>query len=343
MNEDFKFAQDDPLAAEHAAVAAWVHEAVATIGERLGYMPIDLQALPSGKTLLAGKPHQARRYVMAAVAQVRQWDMQLEEFRARASNDMERMNVHLVPGWNDVWLRRRSADAVISTLIRKALPFEGADLVAILDWCSAAPQISKLLCPLGQITRAVERFASKEPIDLELGDAIRRFAAQLRSTPDSEAKRLGNALEKLCAGAVPETDANPSDAVETRPAPPPAPAGTAGVLTELKKLRGMIPGDTAPSDTMLEPDQFTLADHSPLEAEHKRLSAFFESVVGTIDYHQPDLNNLDAGRALLRVLPRRWRSWSWQRPSGTSMRSSHQSATSWKRRCGSRVPRRPLP
>ena len=211
MSEDFKFAQDDPLAAEHAAVTAWVHEAVATIGERLGYMPIDLQALPSGKTLLAGKPHQARRYDMAEVAQARHWDAQLKEIRSRASNDMERMNVHLVPGWSDVWLRRRPADAVISTLMGKALPFEGADLVAILDWCSAMPQISKLLFPVGQITRALERFASKKPIDLELGDAIRRFAAQLRSTPDTEAKRLGTALERLCVHAVPEMDANPSE------------------------------------------------------------------------------------------------------------------------------------
>ena len=65
----------------------------------------------------------------------------------------------------------------------------------------------------------------------------------------------------------------------------------------------MISGGEAPAETMLEPDQFPMPRDSPLPDEHKAGRAFFEAVVGTVAYHQPDLHNLDLGRALLAPAP----------------------------------------
>ncbi len=300
---DFEFSQDDPLAAEHAVVAAWVEDAVAKLGGGEGYQQVDLKTLPSGKTLLDGKPGQARRYVLAAVAQARHWDRRSEQIRTGAATEMDRVNVYWRPGWGDVWVRRLQAEAVISTLMRRALPLEGRDLIAILEWCSECPQISKGLFPLGHITRALERFTSNGPIDVELRDAIGRFAARLRASYDSEAKRLGTAVEQLCAEGGSETAIHLAEEVERAPAPGPSPAGSPGVLTELKRFRGMIPRDAATPSTMLEPDEFPMPRDSPLPDEHKLLCAFFEAVVGSVAYDQPDLHNVDAGRALLAPAP----------------------------------------
>src|SRR5947209_7862748 len=122
--EGFVVPADDPLAAEHAAVAAWVEDAVTSVdpGRHL-YFDVDLKTLPSGKKLLDAKPDQARRYVLAAVAQVRHWDEQAARVRAQATTEVERINVHHLPGWGAVWGPRRQAEAVIDALMRRSLPF----------------------------------------------------------------------------------------------------------------------------------------------------------------------------------------------------------------------------
>ena len=106
--------QDDPLAAEHAAVAAWIEDAVASLDEHRYYQDVDLKTLPSGKKLLDAKPEQARRYVLAAVAQVRHWDEQAARVRALGATEQERINAHHLPGWGQAWGRRRKAEAVAS-------------------------------------------------------------------------------------------------------------------------------------------------------------------------------------------------------------------------------------
>ena len=109
---------DDPLAQEHAAVAAWVENAFATLGEHNYYQDLDLKAIPSGEMLLAGSADQSRRYVIAAVAQVQHWDRLTEQVRGQADNELERINAHHLPGWTHVWGRRRRAEAVIGALMR---------------------------------------------------------------------------------------------------------------------------------------------------------------------------------------------------------------------------------
>ncbi len=116
-------------------------------------------------------------------------------------------------------------------------------------------------------------------------------------------KLIGTAVDQLSAQAGSDTAAHSAAAVESRPAPQPAPAGSAGLFTELKKFRGMLPDDVAPAATVLDPDQFAMTRDSPMQREHKLLCALFEAVVETVAYHQADLHDRDAGRALLAPPP----------------------------------------
>jgi hypothetical protein len=302
--EDFKFPHDDPLADEHAAVAAWIEDAFATLDQYESGKQVDLKTLPSGQMLLGAKPEQSRRYALAAVAQARHWDQQAEKLRARGTTAIERMNPGHLPGWHDVWCRRRQAAAAVDALMRRSLPFEKDDLVAILRWCDGAEELSKVHFPIGHISRALERYASETRIDLELRSAMTRFAARLRSSPDNEAKRHATAVEQLCVDGGAEPMAEPAPHVETRPAPMPAPAGTAAVMTQLKRMRGMPSGQAAPSTTLVEPDRFPLRADSPLRQAHELFSSLLEEAIG-VNHHYDEvtLNALLARRAIFSLDP----------------------------------------
>jgi hypothetical protein len=290
------------LAVEHAAVSAWIEEAFASLGKHWYYQDVDLKTLPTGKIMLDAEPDQARRYVLAAVAQVRYWDEQADGIRALAGTEAERINAQHLPGWDQVWGRRRHAAAVINALMRRTLPLERDDLLTILESSRGADNLSTFFAPIGHITRALKRYASEKPVDPGLREAMKQFAAQLRASYDKQAKRLGTDVEQLCADAPGEPHNEPSS-VETRPVPRPAPAGSARVLQDLKRFLGMFPADAAPSATVIEPDRFALLDDSPLRHEHECLSTLFESVVGTWGYGNPDFKNLETGRALLALKP----------------------------------------
>ena len=295
--EPFTFSPDDPLADEHAAVAAFVDKAV----DSLGYAT-DLKLVPSGQDLLHAKPEKSRRYVLAAVTQARYWDELAEQVRAQAENEMQRMNAHHLPGWNDVWHHRRLTEAVISSLMRRALPFEKVDLIALMQWCRG-DNLGCYSFPLGHIARALKRYAAESPVDDELRAAMSQLAARLRSCYDKEAKRLATTVEQLCVDASAEESAEDAPAGKAEPAPTPAPAGWDGVLDQLKRFVGMLPDDPAPASMLIDPDQFALRTDSPLKQEHGLLSSLFDEVVGTTDYYKPTLTNYAAGRALLALEP----------------------------------------
>jgi hypothetical protein len=311
---EFTISPDDPLAGEHAAVAAWVQDALATLREHEYYQEVDLRTLPSGKKLLEGGPEQSRRYVLAAVVQLRYWDERADEIRSRADNEIERMNPHRLLNWDLVWGRRRQAQAVVGQLTRRALPFQKGDLATVLRWCNERSELSTTLFPLGSISRACQRYASEVPLDADLRDELKRFARLLRSSNDKEAKRLGTTIEQLCIGTegqlLPVSINNGGQsvpgqvtAVEFDCPPTPAPVGSTGVLDQLKRIRGMFPNASAIATTAIEPDRFDLPVVSPLRREHELLSTLFGEVVGTRQYAQPDFTTLKAGRALLGLAP----------------------------------------
>ena len=101
--ESFIVLSDDPLVKEHAAVTAWVEDALGNLGDHYYYKEVNLKELPSGENLLAGNPQQSRRFVMAALAQVMHWDRLAERAREQATNELQRINAHHLPGWEVVW------------------------------------------------------------------------------------------------------------------------------------------------------------------------------------------------------------------------------------------------
>jgi hypothetical protein len=298
--QSFPIAADDPLADEHRAVAAWVEESASSEGDF--YRTVPLKSFSSGRQFLDAKPEQARRYVLAAVAQTRFWEAEAERIRGGAETDALYINLSVLPGWGLLWGRRRKAEAVVSELMRRALPLQKQDLIELLRWCNSSPNLNTIHAPLGAITRALERFAGENAIDDELRQVFKEFAARLRSSHDKKAKQLGTAVEQLC----PDDDtvaSHTSSPTDRKPHPHPAPAGTPGVLEELKRRLGMMPGDAEPAAMIREPDRFPLPANSPFPLEHELLGEMFHELVGQPGYQAPNLKDLEAGRRILRMTP----------------------------------------
>ena len=294
------------LDAEHGVVSRWVEEAVRALDERHSYQDVELKSQPSGRVMLEATPDDARRYVHAAAVQTAYWDRLSREVRSQATSDLQRSNPHLRAGWSEVWTRRRRAATVISTLMRRTLPFEEADLLALLDWCNGSEQLSMHAVPVGHVTRALQRFLDTHALSDALRERITRFAGGLREAYDKDASRYGTAVEQLLAGpAAPgsvETP-EPNDDARAAPSPPPAPAaaGDPAVLDAVKRHLG-VAGEDVATDA-LDPDAFPLRVDSPLRAEHALLSEMLASVVGTTQYTQPTLETLRGGDRVLRMDP----------------------------------------
>ena len=297
------------LDAEHRVVSRWVEDAFSATDEAHWYRDVELKSQPSGQVMLDATPDEARRYVHAAAAQTVYWDTRAREIRSQGKTDLERINAHLRPGWKEVWGRRRRAATVISTLMRRTLPFEEADLIALLQLCNGTERLSKYDAPVGPITRALERFLETHPLSDALREPLTRFAAGLRGSNDKDTNRYGTAVEQLLAGpaqarsaATPEPNDDVPD-VAAAPSPPPtaAPAGNPAILDVLKRHVG-VAGDEA-ATTTIEPDEFLLRADSPLRAEHALLSEMLASVVGTRLYMQPTLKTLRGGDRVLAMDP----------------------------------------
>ena len=298
---------DSGLDAEHGVVARWVEEAVRALDERESYRDVELKSQPSGRVMLEATPSEGRRYVRAAAVQTAYWDRLANEIRSRSQSDLERANPHLQQGWGHVWLRRRRAATVISTLMRRALPFDEDDLLALLDWANGTGQVSTYTTPVGHIVRALQRFAADQPLSEALRARIARFAATLREAYDKDVARHGTAVQQLLAGSGSDSDAAdgaaPNDDAPAAPLPPPAaaPAGNPAVLDALKRQLG-VAGDDAATDA-LTPDGFLLRADSPFRAEHALLSDMLDSVVGTRYYTQPPLESVRGGDRVLAMDP----------------------------------------
>src|SRR4030088_3362934 len=97
--QEFTPQPNDPFASEHAAVNRWLQDAVQSSDPNQYWKDVDLKSVEGGRFLLEATPEHARRFVLAALIQVRHWDEQIEHIRAIATTDMERANLHLHPNW----------------------------------------------------------------------------------------------------------------------------------------------------------------------------------------------------------------------------------------------------
>src|SRR5260370_41349892 len=157
---EFTAKPDDQLAPEHAAVSRWVREAVQSLGADQYWKDVDLKSLEGGRFLLDAPPEQARKLVLAAVAQARHWDEQLERIRASAQTDMERANPHQNPAWPGYWTTRRHTVAAIGALLRRSLPLEKGDLLNLLTWCLGIGQLNSHQAPAAHVAKALVRYAA---------------------------------------------------------------------------------------------------------------------------------------------------------------------------------------
>jgi hypothetical protein len=300
VHKPFAPASGDPLTVEHQAVMAWVEDSVQSEDPLYWYRDVELKSRSTGQALLDAKPDQAKRYVLAAVAQARHWDQESERVRAQAANDLLRENAHLLPGWAPVRGRGIRARDVVTALMRRALSFESGDLIAILEWCNALTNISGYAAPIGAITRALQRYAEAHPLGPELRAAIHRFAIGLRGAHDKDAKRLGTAVEQILAddasSSSPESESEPELGRPVQPAP----AGNAAVLDQLKRHFGMV-ASAAPqiATDQIGPDRFPLRADSPLRAEHALLGEMFAEVIGRPGYNRPEVKETEAGRKII--------------------------------------------
>ena len=288
------------LAGEHRVVTRWVDEAIASQEKGLYYRDVELKSQPSGRLMLEAAPDEARRYVHAAVLQAAYWERLANEFRSQAKTEGERLNPHLRPGWEELRARQLRTATVISALMRRSLPFEEADLLAVLDWCVDAEMYT---VPAGPVTRALHRFVMNHPLSDALRERIVRFAARLRQSHDKDAKRYGTTVEQIITGSSAGAGdaANDDEQAPAAPSPPPepAPVGNPAVLEGLKRHLG-LPVAEVVTET-LAPDGFLLRADSPFHAEHRLISEMLESVVGTRSYSAPALESMRGGDRVLRM------------------------------------------
>jgi hypothetical protein len=298
--QPFVVPEDSPLAAEHAAVARWVEESTDRVGGNYWH-DLDLKTIPSGEALLAGKPEQSKRYVLAAVAQARHWEAVREWLASDAGEDPTQTSARDQEEGRRVWSLRRQAVAVVSALTRRTLPFDQLDLLAIVQWCCETEQISSYHFPIGSIVRSVTRSVGTIPIEPDLRTALLSFSSRLRASNEKDVRRYGTDIEQLCGGGQAAMETTPAQ--PALPTPVPAPAGSPYVLSALKRYLGMLPAEPLPASTVLEPDQFPRPDESPLRAEHELLSKLFEEYSDTPAHQAPDLAKCPSGQRILGLSP----------------------------------------
>jgi hypothetical protein len=283
------------LVVEHALIAKFIEQVEAA--RQRYYQEIDMKSFEAGSSLLDAAPEQARKYVLAGIEQVRHWDHMAERIRGQAKNEMARINAHQLPGWEDVWAKRNAAATVVKTLTRRKLPLENADLLFVLQWCAESYQLNSYWYPIGNIVRALQRFAEETEFDAELITAMQGFASQLRGVHDKDTKRYATVVEQLSASEAGDDDCEP-DRADLQPTPRPAPVGAKAVLTRLKQLLGVLPNNLQFDASPVGPDAFALRSDSPLVDEHRLLTSAIDEVIGTGDYYRPDPCKLNHGEEL---------------------------------------------
>lgn len=291
---------NDPLTREHELVSKFIEDGYSKSGEHY-WADIDVKALPSGEAVLAGDAEQVRRYVVAAITQIMHWDSETERVRAQADSDMSRSNPHFLPGYQLTWGRRRHAEALIKTLMRRKLPFQEPDLLRILEWCNAMTSVSTYTTPLGAIAKALEQFAASHPLSSELRTSMKQFAEKVRNTHDKDAKRVGTTLEQLSTQGVEAVEEAPSVVL---PAPEPAAAGSPQVLDWYKRNIGMLPVDSVAETTVIPLDRFPLRVDSPLRAEHEILTKLIEEIANARNQYGEKLTAFPTGKTFLKSMPK---------------------------------------
>ncbi len=290
--------EGDGLASQHALVERALEEAVARLGDRW-YDNVELKSTDVGREILESRGEAAIQIILAAVAQSEHWASEAQRLEGGDEDNS---------GWHDVPASRRSGNrrmhsvAIVSALMRRALPWQENGLLSILSWCGRLPDLISYYAPLGSIVKSIERFAGEHPVSDALGAAVREFAAGLRASHDKSLVRHGTTLEQLfiASGDTAEPE-EPSDQADVRPLRAEA-AGNPAVLTELKRYLGLI---SAESDTDAEqlaaPIGLAPLPDSPLLAEHALIEELFDQALEVEPLFNVRIEQLAIGKRIKRM------------------------------------------
>ncbi|MGA3134124.1 MAG: DUF4132 domain-containing protein [Terracidiphilus sp.] len=214
LGPQFTFSPSDPLAAEHEAVIRWVSDAD-NASSRAYWLDVELKSYESGRVLLDAKPEQARLYVLAALAQAQFLSDRMAEVLSNTASNLSRGNLHHNQEWKGLSKVRRPTVTVISTLMRRAIPFNRDDLVTLLKFCNSTVEYDLnpsgswsntvwhlQFCvaghlPGGHVVKALQRYAATAAIDKELKTLVTRYAKRLSGSWEQKEKRCGTELAQL--------------------------------------------------------------------------------------------------------------------------------------------------
>lgn len=208
LGRQFAFSPSDPLAAEHRAVIRWVGDAN-NAPSRAYWLDVELKSYESGRVLLDAKPEQARHYVLAALAQAQFLSDRMAEILLTTPTSSSRGNLHHNQEWREFSALRRPTVTVISTLLRRAIPLDRDDLIALLKFCNStveydlAPSgnwsntvwhLQFCVCghlPGGHVVNALQRYFATAAIDEELKTLVASYAKRLSGSWDQKRSVLG--------------------------------------------------------------------------------------------------------------------------------------------------------
>lgn len=290
--------KNESLQAVHFNVARWLDDVlVGGAGAFNFYQRQKLDVVPSGEVLLNATPDEAKLIVLAAVEQSWHWSNE----RTRLLNGLSGGLESASPEIQFVWGRQQQSMAIPATLLRRKLPFNATDLLALLNWSSDLLAIYSYNHPSGAVVQAVQTFCKSAPLSLELSVAVRQFAQQLRHSRQKSDSLLATRIEQLCAEhAESPTEVIEETSIQYRPIIA-APAGHPAVLTQLKEHLEISAADRAVETERVGLDEFALRLDSPLREQHRTLSLFLEEVSETADYYQPDLRKLQHAKSILKA------------------------------------------
>ena len=299
-----------PLLAEHALVTACIAASLAAQPRDGPYLPVALGSFLEGKRILRSDSASAARIAIASVAQAQHWKRQAN--RVRDTLRAEEALGHLHP-WSAEWshpqVKHVQAVGIAGALLRRDLPFTEENMLALLTWCGGHEQHETMLAPVAAIAKAAERYLARSPRSADLRAALEAFATRLGASWDKKSKRLAVDVARLYAGTgdEPRPDATPGNLTPAAAAPGRtvaiAPAGDPRVHQLLKHTLGLRDATPTADAFVAGDDRYAMPEDSPLRAEHEQLSALFAGYIERVGYHDPDLKETDAGRAILAATP----------------------------------------
>jgi hypothetical protein len=297
----FQCPAEDPLAPEHAILAAFLAENITETWRN--YSDLDLSASESGRKLQDADAAASARLVAALVRQLHHYDDMGRKARSLTSSEMERINWHhSCPEWSAIWPARSALSQAVKRLMRRKLPLSGEHLTAMARWIGADEAPSDYNFPLKAFTKAIESLNGEALTEPTLRAAVTLVSQQLRDSHWKELPKLAHALGKALGESETSTP-DEKDEAPVRTAGPdpavPADAGSARVLVQLKNYLGTMPSMGTAEVETIGFDHFPLRPDTAFRAEHDLINSLLTEVVERSGYHSPVLAQLESGRSML--------------------------------------------